>query len=116
MKTIQLYSASGVLLGRISVRELARMQECGMILHTSKNRMGEIKRAVRLSRAGEGSVHTLSSLSGTKYSYQEQFDSGCRAWSLMEMEELQKHQGIMHGRPSSVLAPPLPKQAALSCA
>lgn len=91
---IPLYSAGGELQGRISESKLAGLVSAGIVVRIIRHKKGHINRAILRPRASDGAVLNLSSLSGTKYSYQECLDSGCRAWVHMDLGRLLEHKGI----------------------
>jgi len=78
-------------LGRVSEHDFESLLARGLILKSYSTRAGRVTRAIRRSLAGEGTAQTLSALAATKYSYEELLDSGCRAWTLMEMDALRNH-------------------------
>lgn len=93
MIEVRLYYAGGGFDKKISHEKALAMEAKGEFRSVSRDATGHIRKAIRAKLlASEGqTTYTLSSLSGTKYSYQEQLETGGRAWSLMDSGKLAKH-------------------------
>jgi hypothetical protein len=85
-QSVPVYRADGSLYAHVSGQRLARLQSAGLVSRVVRHRKGHVNRAILLSLPGEPNPTPAGAYLGTRYSFQEQFDSGARCWRHKRLE------------------------------